>query len=726
MWQYSEPLISKELVCDECHGDLVLSDDKPAEVTIYTRNGTKFSQHFTKVCPNRWCRKRFLFGYQIKNETKVYDKIRPDSQYLIISNETAFQIDYLYESSLHFLHSNSTFQGLSDIYNQFHNFRGENVARKDLISKRLASGFFLYSFLEMTSRCGIYPKLDTHNNWLDESILTNYPLLKKVFSNIWSSPHTCKVEHCETMMVTDGGMKLNRKVCAAKFSVVRVFKHSDKTVLTGCTAMPSPSSPFCSEHANAETPVLLAEKVTSETRNRLWNSHTKSQTTNRNLPNDSVFTVETVLNARKKKNNLEYLVKFAGFPFPDACWEPIGNLPSFIVEHYKDVSKHGTPLPKPSVKYTVQVGNGTEVYHHLEWKASHNVGDKELSLKDGETLFDLDQDKLSEEELRSTCNTRKVKDKRDRRHTAGILISATPCGRIPHIDELFVCESINQVHGSLIEFLGNLEPELRSQFKIWFFDDMCHLKPHAEKPKNANQNEVTKLFAELPKAVDKFHFPVHKKTDKYCQDNCNPNKELKKMNISKLNTPACEQAFKWLNAFKNLKTMNEARFKLFLLYMIDLHNLHIEKRVHILANPLNDKREEACKMLLKSFLPEPTSDTNDVVDILTADVDKLLKISEPASEKVPESEGTFEKLLKISEPVSETEHESHETFEDYIIEDSSGSLKCKLCPGQYKKSGHLRNHLETKHNKVFRIVCSSCGKQFPDSSRLCRHNKSCK
>ena len=36
-----------------------MSNDEPAEVVLYTRNGTKFSQHFTKLCTNRWCRKRF-------------------------------------------------------------------------------------------------------------------------------------------------------------------------------------------------------------------------------------------------------------------------------------------------------------------------------------------------------------------------------------------------------------------------------------------------------------------------------------------------------------------------------------------------------------------------------------------------------------------------------------------------------------------------------------------
>ena len=36
--------------------------------------------------------------------------------------------------------------------------------------------------------------------------------------------------------------------------------------------------------------------------------------------------------------------------------------------------------------------------------------------------------------------------------------------------------------------------------------------------------------------------------------------------------------------------------------------------------------------------------------------------------------------------------------------------------------GHLRNHLESKHNKSFKLSCS-CGKLFPDSTRLNRHKK---
>ena len=119
--------------------------------------------------------------------------------------------------------------------------------------------------------------------------------------------------------------------------------------------------------------------------------------------------------------------------------------------------------------------------------------------------------------------------------------------------------------------------------------DMCHLKPHSEKPKQANLNEVTKQFSGIVKAVDNFHFKKGHK-GKWCQTNVNPNIEMKKVGMVHSNTPVCEQTFSWLNKFKNIKTMNEAHFKHFLLYINDLHNLHITKKVDLVANPLNPRR----------------------------------------------------------------------------------------------------------------------------------------
>ena len=72
---------------------------------------------------------------------------------------------------------------------------------------------------------------------------------------------------------------------------------------------------------------------------------------------------------------------------------------------------------------------------------------------------------------------------------------------------------------------------------------------------------------------------------------------MPKVGMTKSNTPVFEQAFIWMNKFRNLKTMKEGHFKLLLLYVIDLHNLHIEKKVDLLANPLNQQREAEIQKL---------------------------------------------------------------------------------------------------------------------------------
>ena len=458
----------------------------------------------------------------------------------------------------------------------------------DVYRKRLSTAFFLYGFLEFTSRSRILHEFKNGDNWLEESILEYYNTAKAQFLHHWTDEHFCNVPDCASMMVSDGGMKISRKVCAAKFSAVRKFSKSNKTVLTGCTATPNPDSPFCSKHLNVESPVILAESLTQKTRDRLREYRVQQQKSNIVLPNDSIYIIQSVVDSRKVKTTVEYCVKFAGFPESVICWEPFKNLPTFIVDFYREDANLGKQIPGPRIKKTTRVLNGTEIYVELEWDQKDVT--KEV-FETAENLFDIDADKLCADALRSSCNTRKVRDKRNRRHTAGILISARPCGIIPHVDELFGCESIGQVHGGIVEFIGSMSCESREKLKLCFFDDMCHLKPYSEKRQIREESDITEHFACMGKAVDKFHFPGHKVTDKYCRENCNPVLELKKLEIEVTNTPACEQAFKWINAFKNLKTMNEAHFKFFLLYVTDLHNLHIQNKLTSVANPLNDDRE---------------------------------------------------------------------------------------------------------------------------------------
>ena len=220
---------------------------------------------------------------------------------------------------------------------------------------------------------------------------------------------------------------------------------------------------------------------------------------------------------------------------------------------------------------------------------------------------------------------------------------------------------------------------------------MCHLKPYAEKKQNREESDISEHFASLAKAVDKFHFPGPKTTDKFCRENCNPILEIKKLGIEVTNTPACEQAFKWINAFKNLKGMNEAHYKFFLMYLIDLHNLHIQNKVSSVANPLNESRD------VEELL----------IGIETLDLEGLKIVPENKQEEIQKKELGEQRMM----------------LEDcYRLNEEI--LHCKLCPGQYKREGHMKNHVESKHNIQVDLICK-CGQTFTETTRYCRHRKGC-
>ena len=155
------------------------------------------------------------------------------------------------------------------------------------------------------------------------------------------------------------------------------------------------------------------------------------------------------------------------------------------------------------------------------------------------------------------------------------------CGTIVLFDELYGSESISQVYGILVEFLARLENI--DALEELLYDDCCHLKAFSEKPKNADQNEVTKHFTNLGKHVDRSHFRIH--VDPWCMQNCNPEGVP---SLKGVNTQICEQLFKKIYSHRNFKSFNKARFFLFFLYQFDILNLAIEG----LDSKITDPREE--------------------------------------------------------------------------------------------------------------------------------------
>ena len=297
------------------------------------------------------------------------------------------------------MHSNANFQSLADIYKSLHAYNNHQQLRADLNRQRVLDAWFLYSFLELSSRFGLNPVFNGGENWLEDSITKNFNQLKDKFSITWTN-HKCNVPFCFEMMVTDGGFKINRPVCSAKFSVIREYKHSNKRVLTGCTTTPIPGSKFCSIHKTEDSPVVLKENLSSNSRSQLYNFRSRTKQTQLHLPDDDLFVVESILDVKMEKKTKLYLVKWSSFPDSEATWEPERNIPAFILKYYDEAGKFGKPLPEPRIKHTKKVSKNSEVFHYLEW------GNESSGEWVSDNLFDLDSDKVVDS--LSSCNTRKV------------------------------------------------------------------------------------------------------------------------------------------------------------------------------------------------------------------------------------------------------------------------------------------------------------------------------
>ena len=85
-------------------------------------------------------------------------------------------------------------------------------------------------------------------------------------------------------------------------------------------------------------------------------------------------------------------------------------------------------------------------------------------------------------------------------------------------------------------------------------------------------SEAATKLGNLEFYVDKMHFRNH--VDAWCHKHMNPNDDPK---LKKVNSQICEQTFRFINKFRNVKTMNNAHFSLYFIYILDIHNLNKTK-----------------------------------------------------------------------------------------------------------------------------------------------------
>ena len=210
---------------------------------------------------------------------------------------------------------------------------------------------------------------------------------------------------------------------------------------------------------NDESPVM--EKMPFEVKQKLRKLRTRSAFPD-DREDDEVFIAEGIL----KRENDKYLVKFVGY---EPEWMDMGTIPSFILEHFHKTGN--TNIPRPHILSSSTTGN--TVYNTLTWTMDLSLPRFIPSM---DTLF-LGHGTENPDQVDGPlrCNTKKDKDSRFHRHTAGIMVGCWPCGICVLWDELYGTESISQVYGIITDWLRwELQGEMFN-FKAFFIAPFLQL-----------------------------------------------------------------------------------------------------------------------------------------------------------------------------------------------------------------------------------------------------------
>lgn len=352
-----------------------------------------------------------------------------------------------------------------------------------------------YSLIEMKQRFNIQGPISSD---IDKSLSEYNSQLRDAFYTFWGK-HRCDKPGCGSVLVVDGGMKAQRKICGALKSGVKVFKHSKTTLVTGCTAHPGDQK-FCKDHRNEQHPAVTSSKLTQESRNKLEKVKDREKNYKDQDFSDNVYIVEEIKDTKHVNGVEYYLIKWEDYLAE--TWEPASNIPPFMINYFKKTGNGVVPTPRIAGKRK----KGTALEYQLVWSGDDNLSEWVPEHE----IFDLDKAELPTSTEARSCNTRKDRDKRKNRHTCGIFIGCFPCGVCLIYDELFGSESISQVYAIILEFLATLEHDDRENIKFILYDDMCHLAPYANNVLKKNKTELTEFFSSRKLAVDFLHFKVYR------------------------------------------------------------------------------------------------------------------------------------------------------------------------------------------------------------------------
>ena len=681
--EFSEDQVTKEILkttkqkCSICKVGDLRPEGKPTQMVVYGRNGVTIHPHQYTRCNFRVgtgdrkiaCRASHSLGFKTYQGMRIFEDDALKNEILVVSNQSAFYLDYLVEVVGHVDINSTTFEAMAKQYNRFHHMKlpfDVMNRRVELHEGLLNDAYFLFCHLEIGQRYGIQ-NYQIIRNTLDATILENKGEMMKAFRRKWTLEHECSVPGCRSCIVIDAGLKPHRKVCKALWNGIREYEVAGQSVVTGCTSYPVPNKTYCSLHEGEPTPI--ADNISSRTR-KILRDYRESAKDSDLAGDDHAFIIESILDIEENANGEKmFKVKWFNFPIEAATLEPENNIPKFIIEYYRDRSKIGQVLPSPRIKHTKKTSSGT-LFHFLTWEGESGGqwhGEDFFKLAGG----DDGEDRLLLPDL--TCQTRKSRDKRICRWNVGIFLGAFPCGVVPLWDELFGSESISQVYGVFVEYLSQLPQKDRQRLTDLIYDDNCHLSRFAQRKNLRTKNEVTKFFAEdVRKNIDRFHFGNH--VDKWCIENCDPNKVRE---LDMVNTEVCEQLFRKVNSHSNCKSMNESRYFLFWLYNLDLHNLDKEGLASA-ADPRVEYRWEK-------------------VSITEVDLSEISKMN----------------FGDLDEVITKLKNVSINKAKEFA---------CADCGGSFTSKGYLEQHMGKKHGEVIKpFMCTECSKVLQSKRNLEDH-----
>ena len=126
------PLVSSQKVCLSCNGKLLLRNDRPSHVIVYTESlGTVSATQFYKYCQNyrKGCKFVQYYGhYSEEGGNKYYNSDWKTLPYFLSSQETGFEMSILKKYDIELLIGQMSYNQRAEIYNID---KGYDTTKKD-------------------------------------------------------------------------------------------------------------------------------------------------------------------------------------------------------------------------------------------------------------------------------------------------------------------------------------------------------------------------------------------------------------------------------------------------------------------------------------------------------------------------------------------------------------------------------------------------------------------